>query len=67
MKTLLSLVLSVHAYWRPLDRLQWRRLQTTVLPESLEEKLEELSEHHWENMYYKYLRTDSSRLFNVSQ
>ena len=67
MKTLLILVFSVFASLGSLGRLHWTILHTTVLPENVEEYLEKMTEHHWENMYYPYFCTDSSSVFNVSQ
>ena len=54
MKTLVILVCSVFAYRVPLDRLQRTRLHTTLLPANLLEMLDEMSENHWENVYYPY-------------
>ena len=31
----------------------------------LKEKFKEMSDIHWENMFYPYICTDSSRLVNV--
>ena len=38
----------------------------TMKQHLLQENFMEMSEIHWENMFYPYIYTDSSSLFNVS-
>jgi len=61
MKTV-SILIFQFCILRLLGRLQWTRLHTTLA----EENIEDMSENHWENMFYPYFCTDSSSLVNVS-
>ena len=42
-------------------------MQGTMKELLLQENFMEMSEIHWEHMFYPYIYTDSSRLVNVSQ
>ena len=59
MKPLSSPAFSMLAYLGLCGRLNWKTHMLT-------ENFMELSEFHWENMFYPYIWTDSSSLVNVS-
>ena len=59
MKSLSSLVLSLFAYLGLSGWLKWKKAV-------LKEAFMEVSEIHWENMFFPYIFTDSSSSVNVS-
>ena len=59
MKTLSDLVSSLFAYLGLSGHLKWKKPM-------LKETFMEVSEIHWENMFYPYIFTDSSSSVNVS-
>ena len=58
MKTLSSLVFSMFAFLGLSGRLKWKKPM-------LKETFMEVSEIHWETMFYPYICTDSSSSVNV--
>ena len=59
MTTLSSLAFSMFAYSGLFGLLTWQA-------QLLKKTFMEMSEFHWENMFYPYMCTDSSSLVNVS-